>query len=60
MNTYIFPDPIVQAMSLLDEADNDVQTAIALALMNAQKQNVGRDGYWIAVVDALTVKEQDN
>jgi len=60
MDTYLFPDPAVQAMFLLDESENDVHTAIALALMNAQKENVRDVRYWFAVVDALTLTRQAN
>lgn len=59
MNTY-FPNPIVQAMVLLDEAGNDLPIAMELALMNALKENVHGEGYWVAVVEALTVEEQVN
>jgi hypothetical protein len=59
LNNY-FPDPAVQAMILLDETGNDLQIAIALALMNAQRENVGGVRYWVAVVDALTLKEEGN
>jgi hypothetical protein len=59
MNTY-FPDPTVQAMILLDETGNDLPTAMELALMNARKENTGDFRYWVAVADALTVKEQEN
>ncbi len=59
MNTY-FPHPAVQAMFLLDEAGNDLPTAIELALMNARKDNFGDFRYWIAVSDALTADELEN
>lgn len=59
MNTY-FPNPAVQAMILLDETENDLFTAIELALMNAQKGESGGVRYWVAVADALTLKEQEN
>ncbi len=59
-NQHSFPDPIVQAMFLLDATENDLQTAIALALINAQKDNLGGIRYWVAVVDALTVTGQEN
>jgi hypothetical protein len=59
MNTY-FPAPTVQAMILLDEAGNDVFTAIELALINAQKDNAGDSRYWVAVADALTLDKLEN
>jgi hypothetical protein len=60
MNTYYFPQPTVQAMFLLDETENDLQTAIELALMNARKEDAGDIRYWVAVVDVLTQKKQAN
>lgn len=59
MNTY-FPNPTVQAMILLDETGNDLLTAIGLALINAQKRNIGDFRYWVAVADALILKDQEN
>jgi hypothetical protein len=58
MTTY-FPHPAVQAMFLLDETGNDLPTALELALMNARKESVGFR-YWVAVADALTLKEEEN
>jgi len=60
MDVHYFPHPTVQAMFLLDEAENDLETATELALMNAQKENLGDVRYWVAVVDALSVKGQLN
>jgi hypothetical protein len=60
MNTHQFPDPTVQAMFLLDATENDLEIAIQLALMNARKEDLGGVRYWVAVVDALTLKEQEN
>ena len=59
MNTY-FPTPTVQAMILLDETGNDLFTAIELALINAQKESIRDFRYWVAVADALTLKDQEN
>jgi len=59
MNIY-FPSPTVQAMILLDEAGNDLFTAMELALINAQKESIGDSRYWIAVADALIVNELEN
>jgi hypothetical protein len=59
MNTY-FPNPTVQAMILLEETGNDLFTAIELALINAEKENIGDFRYWFAVADALTLKELEN
>ncbi len=59
MNTY-FPNPAVQAMILLDETGNDPFIAMELALINAQKENIGDFRYWVAVADVLAVKEQEN
>jgi hypothetical protein len=58
MNTY-FPNPTVQAMILLDESENDMDTAIEMALMNARMDN-GDFRYWVAVADVLTLKEKEN
>jgi hypothetical protein len=60
MNMHYFPHPTLQAMFLLDETDDDLQTAIALALMNAQKKDVEIETYWGAVVDILTRKDLEN
>jgi hypothetical protein len=59
MNTY-FPNAAVQAMILLDETGDDRFTAMELALINAQKENVGDFRYWVAVADALALKDQEN
>ncbi|MGO8983899.1 MAG: hypothetical protein ACLPHI_16235 [Terriglobales bacterium] len=59
MNTR-FPHPTVQAMFLLDETDDDLQIAKALALMNARKDEMEGDRYWAAVLDALMQKEPGN
>jgi hypothetical protein len=59
MNTHL-PEPTVQAMFLLDETENDLNTAVELAKMNAREKVVGDIRYWVAVVDALTLKEQEN
>jgi len=50
----------LQAMLLLDETDDDLQTAIALASMNAQKTDVEIERYWGAVADILTRKGLEN
>jgi hypothetical protein len=60
MNIPYFPHPVVQAMSLLDEASNDLQIALALALLNARQNDAGIERYWVAVADALTQKEHAN
>lgn len=60
MNIYYFPHPTLQAMFLLDETDDDLQAAIALALMNARKTDVEIERYWGAVVDILTRKGLEN
>ena len=59
MNTY-FPNPAVEAMILLDETGDDRFTAMELALINAQKENFGDFRYWVAVADALALKELEN
>jgi hypothetical protein len=59
MNIY-FPNPTVQAMILLDETGNDLFTAMEMALLNANKENIGNPRYWIAVADALIVNELEN
>jgi hypothetical protein len=59
MNTY-FPNPTVQAMILLDETENDLFTAIELALIKAQEENIGDFRYWVAVADVLTRHEMEN
>jgi hypothetical protein len=60
MNMHYFPHPTLQAMLLLDETDDDLQTAIALASMNAQKTDVEIERYWGAVADILTRKGLEN
>ncbi|HLW88960.1 MAG TPA: hypothetical protein VKR57_10745 [Terriglobales bacterium] len=55
-----YPNPTVQAMMLLDETGNDLRTAVELALINARAEELGDVRYWIAVVDALTLKDQEN
>lgn len=57
MNTY-FPHPSVQAMFLLDQTENDLPTAIEMALMNTRKEDREAVSFWVAVVDALTPKAQ--
>jgi len=57
---HYFPHPTLQAMFLLDETDDDLQTALALALMNARKTDVEIERYWGAVVDILTRKGLEN
>jgi len=47
-------------MFLLDETDDDLQIAKALALMNARKDEMEGDRYWAAVLDALMQKEPGN
>jgi hypothetical protein len=59
MNTY-FPNPTVQAMILLDEADDDLCAAIELAVLSARTEKYEGDRYWFAVLDALTVEERTN
>ena len=59
MSNY-FPNPTVQAMFLLDEAGNDLQIAIAMALMNAQAESRGDVRYWVSVVNVLAREEQEN
>lgn len=60
MNIHYFPHPTLQAMFLLDDTDDDLQAAIALALMNARKTDVEIDRYWASVADALTRKGLEN
>jgi hypothetical protein len=60
MNMHYFPHPALQAMFLLVETDGDLQTAIALALMNARKTDVEIERYWSAVVDVLTREGLEN
>ncbi len=55
-----FPHPTVQAMFLLDETGDDLQTAIELALMNARKEDMECGRYWVAVADALTLRDLEN
>ncbi|MGC1449149.1 MAG: hypothetical protein WA830_03845 [Candidatus Sulfotelmatobacter sp.] len=52
--------PSVRAMFLLDETGDDLQTAIDLALMNARKVDIECDRYWVAVADALTLRDLEN
>jgi hypothetical protein len=59
MSNY-FPNPTVQAMFLLDETGNDLQIAIALALMNAQAESCEDVRYWVTVADVLAREEQEN
>jgi|HubBroStandDraft_1064217.scaffolds.fasta_scaffold12150_3 hypothetical protein len=60
MNVPYFPHPTVQAMTLLEETGDDLQIALALALVNARQNDIGIERYWVAVADALTQKEQAN
>jgi hypothetical protein len=59
MNDY-FPHPTVEAMFLLDETDNDLPTAMLLALMIAGKEETRDVRYWVAVADVLTVNPAEN
>ena len=59
MNTY-FPHPTVEAMLLLEEVDNDLPTAMLMALMIAEKEDIRDFRYWVAVADVLTVNEPEN
>ena len=59
MNTY-FPHPTVEAMFLLDETNNDLPTAMALALLIARKEDIRDVRYWVAVADVLTVNAPEN
>ena len=52
--------PTVRAMLLLDAAGDDLQTAIDVALMNAREEDIECDKYWVAVADALTLRDQEN
>jgi hypothetical protein len=59
MNAY-FPHPTIEAMFLLDETDNDLPTAMLLALMIAGKEDIRDARYWVAVADVLTVNQPEN
>lgn len=50
----------VRALFLLDEAGDDLPIAIELARMNARKEDIECDRYWVAVADALTPRDQEN
>lgn len=52
--------PTVRAMLLLDAAGDNLQAAIDVALTNAREKDIGCDRYWIAVADALTLRDQEN
>jgi hypothetical protein len=60
MNIPYFPHPTLQAMTLLEETGDDLQIALALALVNARQNDIGIERYWVAVADALRQKEQAN
>ena len=60
MNIRYIHHPTLQAMFLLDDTGDDLQVAIALALMNARKTDVEIERYWSAVVDVLTREGLEN
>jgi formylmethanofuran dehydrogenase subunit E-like metal-binding protein len=47
-------------MFLLDATKDDLLTAIEVALLNAQVEDVRGDSYWQAVVDVLTSQQHEN
>lgn len=59
MNNY-FPNPTVQAILLLDETGNNLEIALALALMNVQAESPGDVRYWVSVATVLAQEEQEN
>ena len=60
MNIRDIHHPTLQAMFLLDDTGDDLQVAIALALMNARKTDVEIERYWSAVVEVLTREGLEN
>jgi len=54
-----FPNAVVQAMTLLDECADDIETAQMLASMQLRDDNMENVIWWGEVLEALRVNERN-
>jgi hypothetical protein len=54
-----FPNAVVQAMTLLDECADDIETAQMLARMQLRDEELENVVWWGEVLEALRVNERN-
>jgi hypothetical protein len=54
-----FPNPVVQAMTLLDECADDIETAQMLARMQLRDDNMESVIWWGEVLEALRTNQRN-
>jgi hypothetical protein len=54
-----FPNAVVQAMTLLDECADDIETAQMLARMQLRDEDMDSVIWWGEVLEALRVNERN-